>query len=419
MKNAIIVALSAALIFFVLQSLEVFEAGSLVDRNHRSHFLHERTKAVARHSEWLFGVMHDELTPQSGEALAGMRFAAAIVNAQGGLCGRPVRLDVHTVSPGLEAMRRTMQHFCDTKAMAAAFGPPHTASVPSLRALGQFQALPLISPVSQPDPMLPTLEPDTYVSLYPPLTLWANALVRHLRSRAFTRILLLGHADTDGYGWLYANVCEQEIRRQLPQAEVFRFNYSPPLGEIALQNVVDLYTENRGIDAIVFSGDKKDLLMLDTVWNRRGLNIPVYGNDYLHGALLPALSFPLFLPYVSLFEPEQDFWRQWHGSEHTEPTFWNWLGAQTIFLTCRAIAQEADGKGYHPDRLAQNVASAVTQLWQTVHPAVAFRQVQQKGAKDSRDRTGTDSAASGTGSSAQPDAAQTLSDTVREDRHAD
>lgn len=385
MKNAIIAALSLALVFFVLQSLGVFEAGSLVDRNYRSHFLKERTKAVNKAKQWHFAVLADDLIPQSTEAVEGLLFATEVMNSQGGLLGKKIVLDVRTTGSGLEEQRRTIQTFCDNFATAAVFGPPHTAAVPSLRALSQFHALPLISPMSQPDPLMPVLDHDPYVSLYPRLTLWTESLAWHLKHNGYKRILLIGHDDTASYAWIYANACDSAIRHTLPEAEIFRFNYTPPLNEDELQHFVELYAENRGLDAVVLAGSIQDILTTDRLWQKLNLHFPVYGSDLLHGADIPPLSFPLSLPACTLSGTDQEFEQQWHARnpEAGAPSIWTWLGASSLRLLCQAIEERGS---YDADAVTDRVRVLVNELWRSVHPVVSFREM-------SAEPDGTDSAA--------------------------
>ena len=371
MKNAVIALLSLFLIFFILQSLGAFHYGSGIDRNHRAHFVNKRVDAVENAPHWLLGTSHLEGNPISEGVLAGMRCAVDMLNARGGELGKPFRLEVRAVDTDQESHRQAVQFFCDIPHAAAWLGPTHTRSVPSVRALSQFQGLPCISSLTPSDPLWPRLKPDNHVSLYPSLALWGSSIADALAQSEHRKILLIS-PDQGSYGWLFANACEQEIRTRLPQTEVFRFNYTAPLASEEVRQALLLYTENRGLDAIVFAGEVDDVLVCARTIRQMRLRLPIYGSDLLDipdMAAMPAdARLPLFVPSCTLPVPSEDFLRAWHDAHgNSPPSIWNILGAQAVLLTARAIREE---QGYHPDRLVERVRGLVTRLWREQPPEV-------------------------------------------------
>ena len=69
---------------------------------------------------------------------------------------------------------------CDQYDVAALIGPLSTDTLSSARALTQFAALPLVSPVTVVPDTLPVLHPDNYVTFFPALSLWVEAVLNHM-----------------------------------------------------------------------------------------------------------------------------------------------------------------------------------------------------------------------------------------------
>ncbi len=369
MKNAIIAVLSFALCFFVLYSLGAFHYGSGIDRNHRAHFVSRRVADVEQAEHWLLGLSLVKDNAISKDVLQGMQCAVDMRNATGGVLNKPFLLETGELGAGQESHRRVVQRFCNLPT-AVVYGPPSTLGVPSDRALSQFQGLPCISPMTPSDSFWPALSPDTYISLYPPLELWANSITEAIARCSPSKILLLG-TNEGSYGWLYLNSCEQELRHRLPVAEIFRHNYTPPLKGDELRYVLHLYNENRGLDAIVFSGDARDLLTFDLIQRGLKLRIPVYGSDLLDVEAMKddwlRLSFPLFVPHCEIATPSAAFSRTYVERFGRHPSVWSILGAQSVFLTAQAL--EAN-QGYHPDRLVETVRLLVERLWRESPPVI-------------------------------------------------
>ena len=364
MKNAVIAALSLALGFLLLQSLGAFQFGSGIDRNHRSHFVDRRTSAVERSDCWLLttGVLKDD--PISCGVLEGITCAVEMLNAAGGVLNKPFRLETADVDRTPKSHLRTVQAFCDRIDAAVYYGPTHTRSVPGVRALSQFQGLPCIAPMTPYDPSWAELSPDNYVSLYPPLHLWTDKLAQALASQNAVDKVLIVSPEDGSYGWLFANDCERSIRQALPHAEVFRYTYTAPLDDEELRHFIQLYDENRGLDAIVFTGEADDMLICARVQNTMNITLPVYGSDMLD---IPdkehdwqSLPFPLIIPRCDMNAPSPNFNQTFSTFSGHAPTVWNMLGAHAVFMTAQALREN---QGYHPDSLVQSIRALTTRLW--------------------------------------------------------
>lgn len=355
MKNAIIAVLSILLIFFVLQSLGAFQYGPAIDRNYRDHFVRERVDAVTDAPEWVAAVTHIKDYALSEDALLGMRCAVEMINAEGGVLGKPFRLEVGATGLSLEDHRRAVQSFCAAPSTAFYFGPFQTEYVPSVRALTQYQGLPCIAPMTVSDPLWEKLEPDNYLSLYPPLRLWAEALAEDMISRGYDKILIIS-PSSGTYGWIYASAVESAIRLKNPHAEIFRINYESPVTESGLLRSLLIYEENRDIDAVVFAGQFDELLVYDAVTRRARRRTPVYGDDVLDFSGIAEqsarLGFPLFVPECRLAPPSPDFVAAYRERTGKDPSIWSVLGARAIFFAAEALRRNG---AYHPDRLIETM----------------------------------------------------------------
>lgn len=376
MKNAIIATLSLALIFFMLHSLGAFDAGELVDRNYRGHFARERERHVAKSKDWLFGYTFVVGSDISEATVMGIHFAADQLNAKGGVLGRPVRLEGRATARESHAQTRALQYFCDNFLVAAYFGPAYTSGVPAVRALSQFQGLPLVSPMTLRDPPLPKLEPDNYVPLLPEVSLWADAIVARLKELDPEQVLVVAPGEAASYGELFANSCERAIRRELPLAEVNRYNYDVNIADIeGFNHIIDLYKENRGVDALIYTGDRDTLPLLVEALTRKELKVPVFGGDmlfWIDESNVPSPDFPLYVPELMTKSMAGKFGREWRLKKGREPSYWNHMGAMAVFLTCEAIEQEG---GYDTDTLPQRIRELADRFWREEVPVVYLRLV--------------------------------------------
>lgn len=434
MKNAIIATLSLALLFFVLYSLGAFDAGDPIDRNYRSHFVKERERQVTRAREWLFGYLPTPGSDISNEVAAGMHFEADTVNEKGGLLGKRVRLESRAAKRMPQSQNLAIQHFCDNFTVAACLGPHYTVGVPSVRALSQFQGLPLFSPLTMHDPNLPKIEPDNYVPLLPPMSLWASAITARLKELEPRRVLIVGPNERASYGEFFSNACEISVRHTMPEAEIYRYNFDMNIineGSQGFRQVIDLYKENRGLDAVIFAGTWKIFSLLSEALKNAGLNVPVFGSDLLHMQVLDmqvldrqvpgddaaessepakpmlvppvdlAIDFPLYVPVLVTKSMVGDFGRAWREKHGAAPSFWNFMGTVAVRLTCEAIELEG---GYNVDALATRVRELVKWLWIEEAPEVRLHMLGKRPEKAGVDDRAED------GVNAGEDAAKELQD---------
>lgn len=390
MKNAIIALLSLALVFFIVRSLGGFDYGSGVDSNHRTHFVEKRVKAVEKSPAWVFAAGYDAADPLASGCAEGMKFAVDMLNGRGGVLGRPVRLVTEGSVGDRVSQRLAVQKACDDMATAVYFGPSETHSVPSVRALSQFQGLPCVSVMTPTDPRWPRLEADNFVTFFPSLSLLASVVGRDVARQGHRKVLVVS-PETGTYGWLFANAVESDVRDRVPGVEVFRFNYQGVLTREALLRALDLYNENRGVEAVVYTGELDGLLVLDALQRGMGTAIPVYGSDLLAIAdqkletverlqepelagsvpvreagarafvrdLYRRLAFSLFVPEFEPVAEYPDFASLWREKKGRGPDVWEILGASAVLTTARALESLPS---YHPDRLVEAVRGELASL---------------------------------------------------------
>lgn len=355
MKNAIIGLLSLLLVFFILYALGAFRYGSGIDRNYRADFVKKRIAAVRKSPQIILKTTRVRNYNLSVEAAAGMRIAVKLLNQAGGVLGKPLRLDETEIDFTQEANRHAVQKFCEDFSAAVYLGPSLTEYVASIRALTQYQGLPCVSVMDVSHPMPESGEPRWYISLYPPLELWADAIVDDLRKHKFSQLLIVSPRG-GSYGWFYASAVEQCIRQQLPASEIFRINFSSPLHGNSLIRGLNLYQENRDLEAVVFAGLFPELQTFDKVFRTTGTSIPVYGCDAVDFPEIEEASrqfhFPLIVPECHIESPGAEFVNAYRQKYGTPPSSWAMLGAQSVYLTAAALRRDG---GYDPDRLIKTM----------------------------------------------------------------
>ena len=92
MKNGIILLLSALVIFLLLFSIGAFRHSDLMVQDEYSKQQKKRIAEVSRSTEWNIGIAASVADPVSKQVIHGIRIAAEIVNAEGGVLGRGIRI---------------------------------------------------------------------------------------------------------------------------------------------------------------------------------------------------------------------------------------------------------------------------------------------------------------------------------------
>lgn len=344
MKNCIISLLAVVCVCLLLNALGVFQFGSFIDRGHRSWNERMREKSVRKSPVLKLGAAYDAADRPAVEAMEGVSLAAELLNQDGGVNGRKLEIIRRDDVKTLPEYCMAIQQFCDDPAIAAVIGPFSSGYIPSARALTQFHGLPLISPLTVRSEKLPQLEPDNFVTLFPPLKLWIDAILAHMEKKGHRNILIVS-PETDTYGDIFCTALERESRHRAGFGSVYRLNYQSPLRRRDLLHAVQNYAGDRNFDAVFFGGTFSDFPEFLALLKERRLTVPVYGSDdlYIPQIRSAAAESVLCLPRVELRRKDTRFVKEWIRRFGREPSYHTVLGAESVFAVAEAVRSAGDG----------------------------------------------------------------------------
>lgn len=338
-KNSLIALLSLLCLFLLLYALGAFNysEGSFSD-SYKS-FSKRRSKAVNKAPAWNIAVMIPESSSIGRGALLGVTYAVERINAKGGVLGKPLVLRQRPGSADSMENKFHIQEWCEQADTALLLGPWFTAETLAVRGITQFQALPALSITLAED--LPPLEPDIFLSVLPPLSVLIDPILDDLKARGYKRILLVS-PEKNHYGGQFASRLEREIGLSDFFEEVFRTDYTPKADFQTLYQALKLYRNNVELDALVFTGDESDFVVLGRAMRALGITAPVYGSDLLDVPNIKELHAADFFSELTYPELRADFFPGWEQNETMledmrRNSLWAQYGALCITLFSAAL----------------------------------------------------------------------------------
>ena len=169
MKNAVIAILAAFSGYLLLNALGVFDFGSFIDHENRGHYAALRARAVNASPEYILGAVYDDSDWADVETMRGVALAVEIANRKNP--GKPFKLVTQSNAYTKTLNNAAIQTFADAPGTTVVIAPFESVHIPSSRALTQFYGLPLLSPITVASEKLPFLEPDNFITMFPPLKL--------------------------------------------------------------------------------------------------------------------------------------------------------------------------------------------------------------------------------------------------------
>ncbi len=354
MKNVIIALLSILVVFLLLFSIGAFRHSDIMERDEYSSLLRKRIAEVSRTPEWNIGIAASVSDPVDKQVIHGIRIAAEIVNNEGGVLGREIKLRLEDTKGSFPEHKFLVQDFCEDFRTAMLIGAFSTVSVKSSRALTQFHGLPLLSPIAATQEGLPELNPDLFFSVLPLLSFWVDPIVQGLKEKGYKRILILAQENAY-YGGVFASSLESAMEETHFFTDIFRSSFNPPAETQTFYQILKIFQENRIFDAIVFTGDIEELAKLGNVMTSLKMSLPVFGTDSLDVAnrkrYVPKFPSAVYFPRVSgAILTDSRFSAEWRRRFGTEPGIWEQYGALSIFFFARALEQCGS---YDPELLVQ------------------------------------------------------------------
>lgn len=331
MKNTVIAFMALLCGYLLLHTLGAFEYGSFIDREHRGHYMTLRADTVNASPVYVLGAVYDDSDWADVEAIQGITLAVDIVNSE--KKGKPYKLVTHSTAYSKPQHNEAIQTFAGASDTAFVIGPFESIHIPASRALTQFHGLPLISPITVASDKLPHLEPDNFVTLFPPLPLWVDAILDHMERSGIKNIFILSPGK-GVYGDIFCTEMERSSRSHHNFDQVFRLNYQEPLRRQDIDRLLRSHIGKNRFDAIFFGGNYQDMTEFSAILQDNQISLPVYGSDSLYA---PEVSesfgpYPLYLPRAISRNDESDFMVQWHKKYGTNPGYLARFGAETVFM---------------------------------------------------------------------------------------
>lgn len=346
MKNAVIVILASLCGYLALHGLGVFNFGSGIDREHRDHYEAQRTKAVNAASAYIMGVVYNDEDPVDKDTLQGIKLALEMVNARAP--DKPLKL-LTSVAQSKILYNEAIQAFAEDPNTALAIGPFDSTHIPSARALTQFYGLPLVSPSTVVSEKLPPLEPDNFVTLFPPLAQWAKAVLDHMERNKVKNLCILS-SGKGTYSDIFCTALERESHNRQSFEQIFRINYQAPLRRQDIERTVRNHAQDQKFDAIFFGGTMLDFPECMELLKENSISLPLYGSDdLLPGIASLPRAFDLYLPLAVWKGPGSEFTTQWQQRHGAKPDYNILFGAETVF----ALADLLGEKGYSARELPE------------------------------------------------------------------
>ena len=351
-KNFVIAFLSLAVLGFVLYHLGVFDNLNSAGRDERSQHSEKRTKAVRKNPELVIGSVYSNKDIPAAESVKGATIAAEILQSKG------VKVKYITV-PNCHKQPEAaaeLQKLCADYNVSAILGPGNSEMLTSLRAISQFYALPLISPITVRPDKLPELEHDNYVSFFPPLEKWVDAILVHMKENKIRKILIITPGDGT-YGEIFSSVLERNSKDILGDFQIYRMTYPHPLRANYFSSSLTNYGGQHKVDAIFFGGIADELPELIQLLKTHKIKLPVYVSDDIirnEVQISKDAEFKMFIPEAEVPVSNQEWLKRFVSRYQVQPSYHAILGAETMF----ALAEKHNRSTYTPEKFVQTMEQA-------------------------------------------------------------
>ena len=348
-KNFVIVFLSLAVLGFILYHIGVFENLNSSGSDERSRHSAKRTESVRKISEFVIWSVYDSKDIPAAESVKGAMIAAEILRSEG------INVKYITVSNCQKRPETAaeLQKVCVDYRAGAVLGPGNSEMLTSLRAISQFYAMPLISPITVRPDKLPQLEHDNYVSFFPPLEKWVNAILAHMKENNIKKILIITPGNGT-YGEMFSSALERNSKAILNDFQVYRMTYPHPLRASYFNNSLTNYGGQHKVDAIFFGGVEDELPELMQILKKHNIKLPVYVSDDIirNEIKMPeGIAFNLFLPEAEVPVSRSKWLELFVRKYKVQPSYHAILGAETMF----AMAEKYDKSTYTPEKFVNTM----------------------------------------------------------------
>ena len=355
-KNIIIAFLSAALFGGILCYLGFFENLNSAGLDERSQHSEKRTRAVRGVPQLVIGSVYSSKDTPATESVRGAKLAAEVLRSRG-MDIKYVTVDHCHKHPETAA---ELQKLCADYRVSAVLGPGNSELLASMRAISQFYALPLISPITVRPDKLPQLDNDNYISFFPPLEKWVDAILDHMKKNNIAKILIVTPGEGT-YGEMFSSVLERKSKDILGDFQIYRMTYPHPLRANYFSSTLANYGGEHKVDAIFFGGVAGELPELIHLLRMHNIKLPVYlSDDIIRNEVVVNEDFTcrFLLPEADV-PASNGKWKELFVKRYkVQPSYHALMGAETML----ALAAKHDRSTYTPESFVQTMEQASREL---------------------------------------------------------
>ncbi len=280
-KNIIIFILASLLLVIVASSIASRRNLNIIDRDFQWERAIDRANAVEKAKTYKVVMVISDDNYTAKESFTGILEAIKIINDEGGINGKPIEIKMVGAKGTKQSYLETIQEYCTPLDVALCIGPFISGFVPSSRSLMQFEAMPLVSPMTVFAQTLPKLEPETYASYFPPIEILVSSIAKRMSDFNHKNILLISPKD-NSYGAIVATAFQGYSNTHSLFRNTYRINYNSPLNAFSLQSFFVGFESISKIDAIFFTGDYNDYVKLKAFLKRIEFLPPIFATEDLN-----------------------------------------------------------------------------------------------------------------------------------------
>lgn len=358
-KNVIIMMLILVLAVIFVKELAGNER--IIDREFQEEKAVDRAKSVKKAHDYELTMVIGTDNYTAKESLTGFKEAIKLINDKGGIKEKKLLLNVYYTDGTKPKYLANIVKYCTKLNNIVCLGPYISGFAPSARSLMQFYAMPLVSPMTVYSDTLPKLDPEIYVSYFPELKIWVEEIIKKMHNNQVKNVLLISPKQ-QSYGSLIATAFHAYSNAHNAFSTVHRVNFTSPLNIGSIQSSFVGLEAIDSLDAIFFSGDYNDYVILKNFLKRINFTKPIYAtedinvenithDDYKGGLIFPVLEIKQF---------NEDFRASYLKTYGKKTNFNVELSAKIIF----DISTYLNTKDYQPFTFTKFLAKSAHDFYQ-------------------------------------------------------
>lgn len=331
-KNIIIFILASLLLVIVASSIASRRNLNIIDRDFQWERAIDRANAVEKAKTYKVVMVISDDNYTAKESFGGILEAIKIINDEGGINGKPIEMKMVGAKGTKQSYLETIQEYCTPLDVALCIGPFISGFVPSSRSLMQFEAMPLVSPMTVFAQTLPKLEPESYASYFPPIEILVSSIAKRMSDFNHKNILLISPKD-NSYGAIVATAFQGYRNTHSLFRNTYRINYNSPLNAFSLQSFFVGFESISKIDAIFFTGDYNDYVKLKAFLKRIEFMPPIFATEDLNVDNIEKDNYQggLYVPTMYLHNDINDFKARFLKDTRKECNYSIELSSRIIF----------------------------------------------------------------------------------------